>query len=153
VTRCGTAIPSAQLAYQHYDPPLRQNLIGAGLTYDPSAYFLTADANYTKSSFLGSAVSWYASGGARFGELTPYAFYASTHANAVGSSGLTDLGNEHTVGAGLRWDFARNFDGKLQLERVTLVGVDDTAAFANIQPDAHRGDKANVVSVAVDFVF
>jgi len=148
---------SAQLAYQHYErtgsPALRQNLIGVGLTYDPSAYFLTADANYTRNSFLGGTVSWYASGGARCGKLTPYAFYASTHANAVGSSGLTALGNEHTVGAGLRWDFGRNFDAKLQFERVTLVSVDDTAAFANIQPDALPGDKAKVVSVALDFVF
>jgi hypothetical protein len=148
---------SAQLAYQHYEhagyPRLRQNLIGLGLTYDPGAYFLSADTNYTKNTFLGSTVAWYVSGGARFGELTPYAFYASTHAHAVGSSGLTALGDEHSVGAGLRWDFIRNFDAKLQFEQVTLVSVDDTAAFANIQPGARPGDKANVVSVALDFVF
>jgi hypothetical protein len=148
---------SAQLAYQHYEraeyPRLRQNLIGLGLTYDPGAYFLMADTNYTKNTFLGSTVAWYASAGARFGELTPYAFYASTHASAVGSSGLTALGDEHSVGAGLRWDFIRNFDAKLQFEQGTLVSVEDTAAFANIQPGARPGDKANVVSVALDFVF
>jgi hypothetical protein len=148
---------SAQVAYQHYEhtgfPELRQDLIGVGLTYDPGAYFLTADANYTSNNFLGSTVSWYAGAGSRFGQVTPYVLYASTHANAVGSSGLTALGNEHTVAAGLRWDFNRNFDAKLQVEQVTLVSIDDTAAFANIQPGARPGDKANVVSVVVDFVF
>ena len=58
---------SAQLAYQHYEragyPRLRQNLVGLGLTYDPGAYFLSADTNYTKNTFLGSTVAWYVSGG------------------------------------------------------------------------------------------
>ena len=148
---------SAQLVYQHYErsghPQLRQNLIGAGFTYDPGAYFLAADTNYTRNTFLGSTLAWYASGGVRCGEFTPYAFYASIHAHAAGSSGLTALGDEHTVAAGLRWDFSRNFDAKLQFERVTLVSVNDTAAFANIQLEARPGDTANVVSIALDFVF
>jgi hypothetical protein len=63
-----------------------------------------------------------------------------------------DLGNEHTIALGLRWDFATNFDTKLQVEQVRLDSLDDTAAFANIQADAKPGDKAHVVSLTLDFV-
>jgi len=46
-----------------------------------------------------------------------------------------------------------NFDVKLQIERVTLDSVDDTAAFADIQAGARPGDKAHIVSLTMDFVF
>ena len=55
--------------------------------------------------------------------------------------------------AGVRWDFVRNLDFKLQLQQVTILSLDDPASFANIQPGARVGDKANVLSLALDFVF
>ena len=63
------------------------------------------------------------------------------------------LGEERTVSAGVRWDFVRNLDFKLQLQQVTILSLDDPASFANIQPGARVGDKANVLSLALDFVF
>jgi hypothetical protein len=57
------------------------------------------------------------------------------------------------VGAGVRWDFAKNLDFKLQLQQVTIDTLDDPASFAKVQPGARVGDKANVVSLALDFVF
>jgi hypothetical protein len=36
---------------------------------------------------------------------------------------------------------------------VTIETVDDPAAFANDQPAARVGDKANVLSLTLDFVF
>jgi hypothetical protein len=53
----------------------------------------------------------------------------------------------------VRWDFAKNLDFKLQVEQVTIDTLDDPAAFSNLQPGVHIGDKANVVSLALDFVF
>ena len=53
----------------------------------------------------------------------------------------------------MRWDFAKNLDFKLQVERVTIDTVDDPAAFSNLQPGVRIGDKANVLSLALDFVF
>jgi hypothetical protein len=148
---------SGDVVYQHYEHTgflqLRQDLVGLGLTYDPGRYFLMAGCNYTDNSYFGGAVAGYISGGVRIGEFTPYILYAITHATSVGPSGLVDLGNEHTIAAGLRWDFASNFDAKLQIEQVTLDSLDDAAAFADIQAEARPGDKAHVVSLALDFVF
>jgi hypothetical protein len=148
---------SAEVVYQHYEYTghlqIRQDLVGLNLTYDPGAYFFMAAWNYTDNTYFGGAVAGYITGGARFGKFTPYASYAITHAISVGASGLVDLGNEHTIAMGLRWDFVSNWDAKLQIERVTLDSLDDTAAFANIQAGARPGDKADVVSITVDFVF
>jgi hypothetical protein len=58
-----------------------------------------------------------------------------------------------TVAGGVRWDFVKNFDLKLQLDQVTIDTLDDPAAFASLQPGARVGDKADVLSLALDFVF
>ena len=89
----------------------------------------------------------------RLGRLSPYAIYSVTHAQSVGTAGLQALGNEHTVTAGVRWDFAKNLDTKLQLQQVTIDSVDDPASFADLNPSARVGDKANVLSLTLDFVF
>jgi hypothetical protein len=148
---------SGELVYQHYEHTgylqIRQDLFGMGLTYDPGAYFVMTACNYADNSIFGGAVAGYIGAGVRFGNVTPYGFYAITRATSEGTSDLAHLGNEHTVAAGLRWDFVSNFDVKLQIERVTLDSVDDTAAFADIQAGARPGDEAHIVSLTMDFVF
>ena len=134
-------------------PPVRLRVTGAGLTYDPGAWFVTADSNYSQDKFFGDLFAWYVSGGVRFGRFAPYAIYSTTHAQSVGTSGLRSLGNDHTVTAGVRWDFARNLDTKLQLQQVTIDSLDDPASFANLSPGARVGDKVNVLSLTLDFVF
>jgi hypothetical protein len=54
---------------------------------------------------------------------------------------------------GVRWDFAKNLDTKLQVQQVTIDSLDDPASLANLQPGARVGDKANVLSLVLDFVF
>jgi hypothetical protein len=148
---------SVHLTYQKCDPlgfaTARLVLVDAGFTYDPGAWFLTADSNHTQDSYFGDLISGYVSGGIRVGRFTPYALYSATSAQSTGTSALHSLGDEHTVGAGVRWDFAKNFDFKLQAERVTIETLDDPAAFSNLQPGARIGDKASVLSLALDFVF
>jgi len=148
---------SLHLTYQKSDglgfPPARPVLVGAGVTYDPGAWFVTADANHTRDTYFGEFISGYISGGIRVGRFAPYTFYSATHAQNVGSSGLRSLGDQHTVAAGTRWDFANNLDFKLQVEQVTIGTLDDPAAFSNIQSGVRIGDKANVLSLAIDFVF
>jgi hypothetical protein len=148
---------SLRLVYQKYSRPesphVQLRVTGAGLTYDPGAWFVTADSNYNQDKFFGDLFAWYASAGVRLGRLSPYAIYSTTHAHSVGTSGLQALGNEHTVTAGVRWDFAKNLDTKLQLQQVTIDSVDDPASFADLNPSARVGDKANVLSLTLDFVF
>jgi hypothetical protein len=145
------------LVYQKCDslgfPPARLALVDLGFTYDPGAWFVTADSNHSQDTYFGDFISGYISGGIRVGRFTPYTFYSSTHAQGAGASGLRSLGDQHSVSIGARWDFAKNLDFKLQIEQVTIDTLDDPAAFANLQPGVRIGDKANVVSLALDFVF
>jgi hypothetical protein len=148
---------SLRLVYQKYSSsgyaPVQVRVTGAGLTYDPGAWFVTADSNYSQDKFFGDLFAWYVSVGVRLGHLSPYAIYSTTHAQSAGTSGLQALGNEHTVAAGVRWDFAKNLDTKLQLQQVTIDSVDDPASFADLNPSVRVGDKANVLSLTLDFVF
>jgi len=148
---------SLRLVYQRYNgsgsPLVRLQVIGAGLTYDPGAWFVMGDSNYSQDKYFGDLYAWYVSGGVRLGRFAPYAIYSTTRAQRVGTSGLTSLGNDHTVAAGVRWDFAKNLDTKLQLQQVTIDSLDDSASFADIHPSARVGDKANVLSLTLDFVF
>jgi hypothetical protein len=148
---------NVHLAYQESNPigipAIHLHLAALGASYDPGSWFLTGDSNYTRDPYFGDLLSWYLSAGARLGRFAPYVIYSRMDAQGVGNSGLEALGDEHTVGVGVRWDFFKNVDLKLQLERVTLDSLDDTAAFANIQPAARVGDSAGVLSLALDFVF
>ena len=148
---------SLHLTYQRCDssgfPAARLSLVDVGLTYDPGEWFMTADSNHTQDSYFGDFISGYISGGVRLGRFAPYSFYSSTHAQSSGTSGLKSLGNQHTVAAGVRWDFAKNLDFKLQGEQVTIGTLNDPAGFSNLQPGVRVGDKANVLSLAIDFVF
>jgi hypothetical protein len=148
---------TVHLIYQECDPinlpMIREHLVALGAIYDPGRYFVSADSNYTHDPYFGELLSWYLSAGVRLGRFTPYALFADMHAMAEGSSQLPALGNQHTLGGGVRWDFVKNMDLKVQLERATLASLDDTVAFTNLQPGAKAGDSAAVLSVAVDFVF
>jgi hypothetical protein len=147
---------SLHVVYQQSDTaqnsPGRLRLTGVGFAYEPGAWFISADSNYTQSSYFGDLLAWYVSAGMRFGRFTPYASYSTLHQESVGTSTLAFLGDQHTVAAGVRWDFAKNLDFKLQLEQVTLDSLDDPAAFANLQPGARIGDKAHVISLTLDFL-
>jgi hypothetical protein len=147
---------SIRFAYQnaeHGFPASREQLASAGFDYEPGTWFVTGDSNYTHDTFFGDFLAWYLSGGVKLGKFSPYVLYSSLHAQSDGTSAMQALGNERTVAAGVRWDFANSFDAKLQLQQVTIETLDDTAAIANLQPDARVGDKANLISAAIDFVF
>jgi hypothetical protein len=151
---------SVHLAYQSMKytyagmPPARFRLASVGFTYDPGAWFVTGDGDAAHYDFFGDFYAAYLSVGVRLGPFTPYAIYSFEDApNSVPPSGLTALGEERTVAAGVRWDFVKNFDFKLQWQQVTIRTLDAPASFANLQPGVRVGDKANVVSLALDFVF
>lgn len=148
---------SVHLVYQNCEPigfpPARMSLFGLGGTYDVGAWFLSEDSSYTRDEYFGNMFAWYLSAGMRIGRFTPYAVHSSIHQNSIGTSTLQWLGNEHTEALGVRWDFAKNVDFKMQYERVTIGTWNDPAAFALLQPGLKIGDQAHVVSLALDFVF
>jgi len=60
--------------------------------------------------------------------------------------------SQQTLTAGLRWDFMKNVDLKVQYDNVRL-DAGSTGLFVNEQPGFRLGSSANVFSATIDFVF
>jgi predicted porin len=128
-------------------------------------------------SLLGTKVAWYASGGYRFGKITPYVTYARARADSPTSdpgiplaglpppaafaaaqlnAGLNQQLNliprQSTVSVGARWDFAKNAAFKIQYDHVDL-DAGSTGTFGNVQPGFQPGGRVGILSATVDFVF
>ena len=156
----------------------RVSMLSAGMSYDPGAWFVTAECGRTRTdSLLGGGTSVYVGAGLRRGTLTPYVGYAQVRADVptrdpglpldglppplaaaagqvnAGINGfLATIPVQSTWSAGLRWDAATNIALKLQLERVRPR--DGTrGALINNQPDFRPDHAVHVGSVALDFVF
>jgi len=153
---------------EHYD---------LGATYDPGKWFVTTELHrYTSGGVVGSANAGFVTAGYRTHGLTPYATYArlkSLHLAApeIPLQGLplplagygavlngvvagVNAGNQsqRTLSTGLRWDFMKNLDLKVQYDYVRL-DAGSTGLFVNEQPGFRLGSTASVLSLAVDFVF
>jgi hypothetical protein len=96
--------------------------------------------------------SRYFMSGLRFGKFTPYADYARADRTHAGTLGGPPFLNQDTSTLGLRWDFIRNFDCKLQFDHTQLHGGSNTF-FVNQQPGFQETGTVNVLSLAVDFIF
>jgi hypothetical protein len=156
----------------------RVTFVGIGASYDPGPWFaMTEWARFDTHSLLGTKSAWYVSGGYRIGKVTPYATYARIKAdsatsdpglplaglppqvlptavflNTVLNQQLNLLPQQHTVSVGVRWDFARSAALKVQYDRVE-VAPGSLGMFGNFGPDYQPGGRANLFSVAVDFVY
>lgn len=156
----------------------RVSMVSAGMSYDPGAWFVTAECGRTRTdSLLGGGTSAYVGVGLRRGAFTPYLGYAQVRADVptrdpglpldglppplaaaaaqvnAGINGmLATIPVQSTWSAGLRWDAAPNIALKLQLERVRpRDGTRGT--LINDQPDFRPDHAVHVGSVALDFVF
>jgi hypothetical protein len=152
--------------------------LGIGASYDPGNWFVMGEwGRINLHSVLGESTGWYASSGYRLGKFTPYATFGEVKAdsnttdpgltlsalppelvgpaaglNAALNSQLGAIAAQRTISVGGRWDFAKSMDLKLQLDH-TRIGAGSGGEFVNIQPGFQRGGTANVLSIAVDFVF
>ena len=155
----------------------RFSTVAIGFSYDPGQWFAMSEwgANDTHS-VLGKSTAWYVSGGYRFGKVTPYLTYAEGRTDHLSEPGLTvsalppflagsaiglnaalngilsSKPVQNTVSIGARWDFATNFDLKLQFDHID-VGRGSTGTFVNIQPGDELGGDVNLFGASIDFVF
>jgi hypothetical protein len=168
----GTAIAEK---YDSDDKPVVTEIIGA--SYDPGHWFLISEWGHARfNSFLGELTSWYASGGYRVGKFTPYVTYAHESAASNSDPGLTLAGlppalaglaaglnaglntvlesipTQATASIGVRWDFMKNLDLKLQADH-TRLGADSSGTLINLQPGLRLGSTINLFSVSVNFVY
>lgn len=121
----------------------------------------------SRSMSLPDTTSWYALFGYRLGKFTPYYQHASVRqdspatvaglpasgplavltagANALASEGANQTSNS----IGIRWDFNKSADLKLQLDRFSPSNGPGTF----INPTPAFSGPVNVIGVALDFVF
>lgn len=162
--------------YDPYRKPLE--FLGIGALYNQRDWFVTGEwGTQQLHSVLGESTAWYVSGGYRLAKFTPYVTYGALKANsntydpgltasalppylagpAMGlNAGLNAiLGSipvQRTTSAGVRWDFIKNVDLKLQYDR-TRLGEGSPGLLTNLQPGFQPGDTVNLVSIAIDFVW
>ena len=131
------------------DVPLSVVNVGAG--YDTGDWFVAgewAGSRLDQGAFHigGTKRAAYVNGGYRIDKFTPYLGYSQIEQKTSTILGDTE---QKTVFAGLRWEFLKNVDFKLQYDRVR-PGAGSTGFFLNGTPSANN---TSVLSVAVDFVF
>ena len=128
----------------------------AGFNYDPGAWFVTGDFLHAPDPYYGRMRAFSFGGGVRFGKFTPYASYSEFKQVTVGSiGGSVPNDKQSTTTAGVRWDFWKNFDLKLQYDHIKSgdVATIFPISLANIQPGFLASPRASIVSLVVDFVF
>jgi hypothetical protein len=153
------------------------SILSLAASYDPGQWFVMGEwATSRSESFLGVSTGWYVSGGYRVGPFTPYLTYAQitqrsnfspgislaalpaylTPAASALNAGLNEALNsrpdQYTLSIGVRWDFLKNFDLKMQLDRIDL-GADSAGTLINPQPGFQPGSTVFLFSSVVDFVF
>jgi hypothetical protein len=170
--------PSGIILHDKYDLDNRPiSFLSFGASYDPGDWFLMGEwGKGGYSSFLGTQTSWYASGGYRFGNFTPYLTYSQSRKLSNTSDPGLDLASVppslvalaaslnaglngflrpttgRTVTFGSRWDFMKNTALKLQYEHIEL-DANSSGALINLQPGFRAGAQINLISTTIDFVF
>jgi hypothetical protein len=95
-----------------------------------------------------SVNGWYLLGGYRIGKWLPYAIYAAGEQPGAAGGTVPEM-NKNTESVGVRLDWFKSVDFKAQIDHNKTYA--NGSPFVNVQPGFDN--RANVFSVAVDFVF
>lgn len=164
--------------YDTSDLDIRIYTIGAN--YDPGAWFAMAEyVHFDGDGFLLDSDAGYITAGVRIDKFTPYVTYAqlktdeastpvidTTGMPAVLAGGADALAgglsqslagftnSQKSYSVGVRWDFSRSADLKIQYDRLTLEDG-SSGRLGNASPDfaPQDGDHVDVFSAGIDFVF
>jgi hypothetical protein len=123
------------------------------LAYDPGHWFVQGElARVTVDQLTPGYLSGYVTAGYRIHSFTPYVTFAREQ-----SLGHATVAPNYNLGqtdgsVGVRWDFAKNLDLKLQYDHLWLPS-NSAGSFVNIQPSYRLGSGTNVFSAVLDFVF
>jgi hypothetical protein len=154
------------------------NFVGLGVSYDPGNWFVMSElGHFSSHSLPGDDTGWYISGGPRLGRFTLFATYAArkvesnrsdpgltvtglpppeaiaaAELNAILNEELASIAVQRTMSSGVRWDFVKNLDFKLQVDH-TRIGAGSSGILQDLQPDFKPGGTVNLISAALDFVF
>jgi hypothetical protein len=167
-----------ELADRYSLDDMQIKIYSVGANYDPGQWFVMGElAKFVGDGFLQDSNSGYVTFGYRIDKFTPYATYAQINTDRVIEDGISTTGlpgpfatgadslsaginatllnfasSQKSVSLGLRWDFSRSADLKIQYDR--LSPEDDTyGRLGNVAPGFTADDDVNVFSAAIDFVF
>lgn len=153
----------------------RVTFFGLGATWDTGDYF--AQAEYTmvhwglgKKSIAPDEDAFYFMAGKRIGNFSPYAIYAkkssgtprvvTEFAMPALNSAFTTVAksvptDQHTLSAGIRWDFKANMALKAQYDHMTMDSDGNNSMLINVDPNnpIKKGDSVNIIGVTLDFIF
>ena len=125
-------------------------VINIGAIYDPGTWFAQGEVSrYTAGSSLRAQIAWNVTAGYRWNNFTPYVGYSSIKPND--DQVRLALRAQNSTSLGLRWDFRKNMDLKVQFDHVALQNGSN-GFFANVKPGL-AGKSTNVASIAVDYTF
>ncbi len=125
-------------------------VMSIGLAYDADNWFASAELTTLNHVIPGKKRGWYLLGGYRIHEFTPYLSYSSLK-QVSAPSPVFARNEQNTVAVGVRWDFYKNVDMKLQFEQIR-TGSNSKGAFLSY-PGNQPGTTTNLLSATVDFVF
>lgn len=158
----------------------RYEIFSLGLDHQPGSWLFRAEwahADTHRPSFLSDVTAWYLTVGHRFGAFTPFITASEVSADKTRAANIPGQGlppeladtaamlntgldeivgafafDQETYTAGVRWDVFANIAVKMQYQHLrTRSG--SPGRLINVQPGFEAGDKANLFSLAVDFVF
>ncbi|HLZ34191.1 MAG TPA: hypothetical protein VKP13_09240, partial [Nitrospira sp.] len=126
---------------------------------DPGDWFVISEWIQRRSTSKIGAM--YVSGGYRINKFTPYLLYSQNSPGSFYSSSTPPTAaaivranrSQSTSSLGVRWDFMRNYDLKVQYDQVRLSD-NSNGYLVNVPPNVTLyGSKFHVISAVVDFVF
>ena len=162
---------AAALADKYSVNDMKLGAFSLAASYDPGRWFAMSEfVDFRGDGILADSRSWYVAGGYRLGAFTPYAVYARTRSSVKTEAGVPlpaaaplnaglnaalnnqFNGSQSTTTLGVRWDFAKNMDLKVQFDRISL-DANSAGRLANVQPAFQRGGDVNLFSATLDFIF
>lgn len=163
--------PEGEAIADRYDLDNKRSTVTTlGARHDPGDWFVTGEwARGRTDSFIGESEGWYATGGYRLGDFTPYLTIARVRSlsetshpgvpheaaaelNEILNLFLGGAAQQKRVGAGLRWDVRPGAALRFQYDYLDMDGG-SIGTLVNEQPDFRRGGSASLLTLSLDFVF
>jgi hypothetical protein len=127
----------------------KYHFYSVGVAYDRGNLIAQAEFIELRTGDPTDAVNgWYVMGGYRLNKWVPYLIYSTSHQNQAAGGTVPEM-NGPTESVGVRLDVFKSIDLKAQFDHAKAF--DYGTPFINTQPSFNN--KANIFSVAVDFVF
>jgi len=146
--RLGHMVTDARLEWQRQPvEPVKYAFSSLGVQYDNGRFMAMAEMMIgTTNTKRYDIAGQYVTGGYRLGAWMPYLTYA--HLSNRGTV-ISVLPASRTHAVGIRWDAFKDVAVKAQAERASYAGQQ----FIRARPGIDVRQRANVYTVAVDFVF